>query len=74
MLINSPVRHVKTVEFGLFFYVILLKKIADIYEYLRIFEKKILFNNSVFFYKIGLEILFAEKNYGTRPCYITAYF
>lgn len=73
MLINSPVRHVKTVEFGLFFFVILIfaQKIADIYEYL---QKVFLFNNSVFFYKIGLEILFAEKNYGTRPCYITAYF
>lgn len=72
MLINSPVRHIKTVEFGLFFYNFdFVKKIAYIYECLR---KIFLFNNSIFFYRIGLENLFTEKNYGTRPCYITAYF
>lgn len=40
MLINSPVRHIKTVEFGLFFYNFdFVKKIAYIYECLRKFAK-----------------------------------
>ena len=56
---------------AVFFVILIFFKPADIYEYLK---KNFLFNNSVFFYKISLEILFAEKNYGTRPCYITAYF
>lgn len=73
MLINSLVRHIKIVEFGLFFcdFDFCSKKMLI---FTNICKKNFLFNNSVFFYKIGLEILFAEKNYGTRPCYITAYF
>ena len=54
MLINSPVRHIKTVEFGLFFYNFdFVKKIVDIYECLRIFAnicEKFFYSTILYFF------------------------